>query len=158
MLLTASFCISLRGIETIRSSCVLLILQISNWTRDGEDGSSLQLHRRWCRCTSSCRGRCSPGTSGTFYTAASSSEPSSQRCRRYQSLSPETGKMLHKSHTCTHRYTQKQKVRVKSESVKLVMKKLTVSGDSELTPFPVLIKHFLQPNYLLHPLCYFSFS
>ena len=43
---------------------------------------------RWCRCTSSSQGRCWPGTIGRSYTAASSSEPSSRRCRRYQSPSP----------------------------------------------------------------------
>lgn len=47
------------------------------------------LRRPRCRCTSSSRGTCWPGTSGRFYTAASSSAPSSRKCLRYQCLSPD---------------------------------------------------------------------
>lgn len=48
----------------------------------------LLLHMRRCHCTSSSPGRCWPGTSGKFYTAASSSEPSSQRYRQYRCPGP----------------------------------------------------------------------
>lgn len=55
---------------------------------DKDVGGSLLLRMRWCHCTSSSRDTCWPGTSGRFCTAASSSGPSCQRCRRCQSLSP----------------------------------------------------------------------
>lgn len=50
---------------------------------------SLPLRTRWCRCTSSSRDTCWPGTSGRFYTAASFSGPCGPRCRRCRSPSPE---------------------------------------------------------------------
>lgn len=55
---------------------------------EGGGGGGLLLRMRWCRCTSSSRGRCSPGTTGKSYTAVSSSGPSSRRYRQCQSLSP----------------------------------------------------------------------
>lgn len=65
---------------------------VSHWSQD--EGCS-PLRRPRCRCTSSSRGTCWPGTIGKFYTAASSSAPSSPKYRRCQCLSP--------THTHTHK-------------------------------------------------------
>lgn len=70
----------------------------ADWHRGGWGGGgiyededvdgSLLLRMQWCRCTSSSRDTCWPGTSGRSCTAASSSGPSCRRCRRCRSLSP----------------------------------------------------------------------
>lgn len=76
--------------------CSLVVILMRTDTKGGRGGiyededvrGSLLLRMRWCRCTSSSRDTCWPGTSGRFCTAASSSGPSCRRCRRCRSLSP----------------------------------------------------------------------
>lgn len=69
---------------------------------------------RWCRCTSSSQDTYWPGTSERFYTAASSSEPSSRRRHRYQSQSPGFKQIVPPTrthmHAHTHRFTQSIKL------------------------------------------------
>lgn len=62
------------------------------------------LRKRWCPSTSSSRGRCSPGTTWTSYTAAFSSGLSSQRYRQCLCRSPIRIRIQPHTHT-THTRT-----------------------------------------------------
>lgn len=105
--------ISAQRIKTIFSGSVLFwLLWTQNLIWDKEE-EGLLLHMRWCHCTSSSQDRCWPGTTGKFYTAASSSEPSFQRYHQYQSLSPGF------KQTITHTHRQRETYK-STQSIKLI--------------------------------------
>lgn len=83
---------------------------------DEDVGGSLLLRMRWCRCTSSSRDTCWPGTSGRFCTAASSSGPSCRRCRRCRSPSPG---FKQRGRNYTHRQTSSNTLKFTS-SIQLI--------------------------------------